>query len=73
MDQKKENFKTIQEWFSGLPDPYKNQAIVNTNFEDLNRIAESEHDAIMCAFVHGLSEEGHDYWKYFIVERYGYY
>lgn len=59
--------KTIREWLSELPEPYKGQALANAT--DAGTIDETDYyslsDALTSAFdwTKGPTEHGYDYWE----------
>jgi len=53
--------KKVKDWLMELPQPYRSQALDNTNVPDGDG-CESLADAISCAFVWDRSPEGHEYW-----------
>lgn len=55
--------KTIKEWLSELPEPYRTQALDNydSNFYPYNT-ARFLSDALMYAFDWKLSPQGFEYW-----------
>ena len=69
----KHNWKTVREWLSQLPEPYKSQSIYNTAVDvtadgyDLEDELEAKEptiiDALEGGFVWMSSPEGDDYWR----------
>lgn len=57
--------KTIREWLEELPEPYRTQAINNTEKNRLLTHDVSLREAITVAFFWGNSPEGHEYWAEF--------
>lgn len=55
--------KTVQEWFDTLKEPYKTQAINNTDKDTLKDTAENLSNALEKSFFWLASSEGHDYWS----------
>jgi hypothetical protein len=55
--------KTIKEWLSELPEPYRTQALKNTNQRELGETANSLNNALSLAFVWDRTEQGHSYWE----------
>lgn len=55
--------KTIREWLEELPEPYRTQAIENTEDELLLERVESLKKAVKCAFIWNKSPQGHEYWS----------
>jgi hypothetical protein len=52
--------KTVKEWFEGLPEPYRTQALENLNCPE--HIAYDMSDAIGVGFVWENTSQGHEYW-----------
>lgn len=55
--------KTIREYLNELLEPYRTQALANTNEMKLNCYAIGLEQAVKTAFVWIESHEGHDYWQ----------
>lgn len=60
--------KTVKEWLSELPEPYKARALANLCREGANKHAatmlrKNIPDALSIAFMWNVSPEGHDFWK----------
>jgi hypothetical protein len=59
--------KTVKEWLSELPEPYKARALANLCREGANKHAatmlrDSMHDALVVAFMWAVSPEGSEFW-----------
>jgi hypothetical protein len=56
--------KTIKEWLEELPEPYRSEALENSedwswdNKQEVKSLA----TALDCAFIWSLSPQGQDYW-----------
>lgn len=55
--------KTIREWLSELPKPYRSEALENMDIEDADDIADGLGNAICEAFKWGLTKQGKFYWE----------
>lgn len=55
----------MREWLEELPEPYRTQAIENTEATLLLERVESLKMAVKCAFVWRNSTQGHEYWELF--------
>jgi hypothetical protein len=55
--------QTIEQHFNQLLEPYKGQAIENTDKYFRGRKCESLSDALYIAFVWKDTEQGHEYWN----------
>lgn len=62
--------KTIKQWFNTLKEPYKTQAINNTDKAILECITEDINNALEKAFTWSRSSEGHYYWSKLNQEYY---
>lgn len=54
--------KTIEEYLNELPQPYKQQALINMEAEEATSLEKDLKDALQFAFVWKESPEGFDYW-----------
>lgn len=57
--------KTIKEWLSELPEPYKTEAIEEAERlspDTLNHITDSLSDTVLKMFCWADSRQGEDYW-----------
>lgn len=50
------------DWFNELEEPYRKQAIANTDPKKLNDMLNSMPDALLTAFIFNDSFQGLDYW-----------
>lgn len=55
--------KTIKEWLEDLPEPYRTQALNNTDEDLLEITEETQSEALNTAFWWSETKEGHDYWS----------
>ena len=55
--------KTIKEWLETLPEPYRSEALSNSDSEQLIKEIESVSLAIRGAFIWKDSKEGQGYWE----------
>jgi hypothetical protein len=55
--------ETVKEWLNTLIEPYRSEAINNTNSETVECESNSLLDALSSAFLWGKSNEGFDYWN----------
>lgn len=60
--------KTVEEWFSLLPEPYNKQAIANSLKGNLIAKVDSIDMALSCGFPFSRSNEGRGYWIHFFKE-----
>lgn len=56
------NMKSVKQWFEALPEPYKTQALNNTQQHRVTRETTALSGAVMIAFEWGKTTEGFDYW-----------
>lgn len=55
--------KTVRQWFEELPEPYRTQALANTEEEMLDIDDDSVAGSLLGAFRWDSSLEGHEYWQ----------
>lgn len=55
--------KTIRQWLSTLPEPYRAMALKNADVEDLDNEFESLPEAIQEAFYWHKTPEGAEFWS----------
>lgn len=60
--------KTIREWLSELPEPYKGQALANMDPLEAEKEREDITSALDLAFVWAKSPEGWGYWHAYYTE-----
>lgn len=65
IEEKKEVYLTIREWFNKVKEPFKSKLIENTSEEMLNTQAYTFVDATEQAFTWVNTKEGADYWLNF--------
>ena len=53
--------KTIKQWISELPEPYRSQALKNTTKKIQIVPVKDIKDALVSAFIWSYSKQGHDY------------
>jgi hypothetical protein len=54
--------KKIKKWLEELPEPYRSQALENTEDRDDKLEVKSLVTALECAFIWRLSPQGYHYW-----------
>lgn len=62
--------KTVENFLFELPDPYRTQAIIQTDDDLFGKPAKDMVDALTTAFDWRLSQEGEEYWIEFVQDYY---
>lgn len=57
--------KTVSQWISTFPEPYKSQSLKNANETNLPKKVENASAALYLAFAWKKSPEGYQYWNEF--------
>ena len=55
--------KTVEQWLNELPEPYRTQALEQTDNSDLRRLEPSMYITLGGMFVWSESHEGNEYWR----------
>lgn len=55
--------KTIREWLSELPEPYRSKAVLNTSKRILNSKSRTLGETLISAFSWEATTDGYEYWN----------